>query len=247
MAEPKAVRTTGLNTELARVSTVDLVASRIEELIFERELRPGEVLPAERELAAQLKVSRNVLREALRTLAQKGLLRVIQGRGAFVTEPSTEPLKASISTLLRLRHVGLEDLCDARLLLEPEVAALAARRATPAEHERLRELVGALEKSKDDAAAHVEADLALHRGISDAAHHSVYGAITEAVRIPVTRSMLVGTRVPRAIDASDDHHREIVAAIIASDEDRARLAMTEHMRYVRDYIEERERKTKRSR
>ena len=244
MAEPKSAATEPLYARLKTSSVVDVIAERIERLILNRELEPGAALPPERELASQLSVSRNVVREALRSVAQKGLIQVIHGRGAFVTEPSAERLQEALSMLLRLRQVSLIDLCDARMLLEPEIAALAAKRATRIDHARLRELLADLEAS-EDAAAHVEADLALHRGFAAIACHTVYEAITEAVRVPVTRSMLLGTSVPRAIGVSDDQHRAIVAAIIAGDPDKARNAMAEHIRYVREYIAKRARKGKR--
>lgn len=222
------------------VRSTDAVAQRIEQLILDQRLAPGSALPAERELAAQFSVSRNVLREALRSLSQKGLIRVVHGRGAFVQEANTEAVEESLTMLLQRRHVSLVDLCDARLLLEPEMAALAAERGTEAERARLRALMDALDVAREDAEGHVEADLALHRCIAGMARHSVYEAITEAVRAPVTRSMLLGTSVPRAIDASDDHHRTIVDAIAAGDATAARAAMHEHISYIRAYVEERD-------
>lgn len=222
------------------VRSTDAVAHRIEQLILDQRLAPGAALPAERELAAQFSVSRNVLREALRALSQKGLIRVVHGRGAFVQEPTTEAVEESLSMLLQRRRVSLVDLCDARLLLEPEMAALAAQRGRADERETLRDAMAALEGAAENAEAHVEADLALHRRIAEMARHSVYEAITEAVRAPVTRSMLLGTSVPRAIDASDDHHRTIVEAICAGDGDAARTAMREHIAYIRSYVEERD-------
>lgn len=223
------------------VRSTDAVAQRIEALILDQRLAPGAALPAERELAAQFSVSRNVLREALRSLSQKGLIRVVHGRGAFVQEPTTEAVEESLAMLLQRRRVSLVDLCDARLLLEPEMAALAARRGSAEEREQLRDAVNVLKAAEADAEAHVEADLALHRRIAEMARHSVYEAITEAVRAPVTRSMLLGTSVPRAIDASDDHHRAIVEAIATGDAEAARAAMAEHITYIRSYVEERDR------
>jgi GntR family transcriptional repressor for pyruvate dehydrogenase complex len=222
------------------VRSTDAVAHRIEQLILDQRLAPGAALPAERELAAQFAVSRNVLREALRSLSQKGLIRVVHGRGAFVQEPTTEAVEESLSMLLQRRRVSLVDLCDARLLLEPEMAALAAARGSDDQRTALRAAMTALEAAAGDAEGHVEADLALHRQIAEMAGHSVYEAITEAVRAPVTRSMLLGTSVPRAIDASDDHHRAIVEAIASGDGDAARAAMREHIAYIRAYVEERD-------
>lgn len=227
---------TSLFGAIENVSTGDLIATRIENLILERQLSPGDALPPERELATQLSVGRNAVREALRTLSEKGLVRVVHGRGAFVQVPSTESIESSLSMLLRFRQVSLSDLCDARALLEPEIAALAAKRATAEDREILEGLLADVEGAVKDSAAHVEADLALHRGIARTARHSVYDAITEAVRGPVMQSMVLGTRVPSAINVSDDQHRMIVEAIVAGDEDAARAAMRRHLDYISDYV-----------
>ena len=221
-------------------STGDLIAQRIERLILEHQLNPGDALPAERDLAAQLTVGRNAVREALRTLSEKGLVRVVHGRGAFVQEPSAEGIEASLTMLLRFRQVSLSELADARALLEPEMAALAARRATETDHEAIKQLLAALRETAEDSAAHVRADLAFHRGISNAARHTAYQAIIEAVRGPVVQSMVLGTRVPRAIDTSDAQHQAIVDAIVVGDEDAARAGMKAHLAYVSEYVRRQE-------
>lgn len=225
-----------LYTSVDRVGATDAVVQRIEDLIVRTTLRPGDPLPPEREFAAQLGVSRNILREALKILSQKGLVRVISGRGAFVDVPTTQALGESLALLLQLRQVSVLDLCDVRLLIEPELASLAAARATDADIEELQRWLDRLHEARADAAAHVEADLAFHGAIARTARHSVLQPIVEAVRAPVTHSMQLGTRIPRAIDASDGHHRAIFAAIKARDPAAAQAAMWGHMAYVQSYI-----------
>jgi GntR family transcriptional repressor for pyruvate dehydrogenase complex len=219
-----------------RLAASESVVVRIEQLIVGQQLKPGDLLPPERELAVRLSVSRNVLREALRSLSQKGLISVEPGRGTFVLEPSSDTVRESLALLLQLGQVRLSELCDVRALIEPEMAARASERASPEDHVRLARWMANLEDSAEDAAAHVEADIGFHRAIAHAAAHPVFMAIADAVSVPVVRSMLIGTKVPRAIDESDEHHRQIFAAIASRDPDASRAAMRTHNEYVRVYI-----------
>lgn len=220
---------------ISRVRTSDSVVSRIQELILASKLRPGDTLPSERELAAILSVGRNALREGLGVLSQRGLVDVVPGRGTFVAELSSAPMRDSLELLLRFRRVGLVELCDARLLIEPELAAFAAARIDESDSVALSAACEALQVS-DDAELHVEADLAFHREVARIAQHAVYQAIVDAVREPVTRSMMFGTIIPRAIGHSDAQHEAILKAILAKDSDAARQTMKEHLEYVRNYI-----------
>lgn len=221
---------------IARVRATDSVVSEIQGLILTKKMRPGDVLPSERELAGKLSVSRNVLREALGVLAQKGLVESRPGRGTVVARPSADGVRASLNLLLELEHVSVEELCDARMIIEPELAARAATRASAAGTASLAEALNRLHESREDAAAHVRADLRFHEEIATLAGHKVFSFLVGAVREPVTRSMIFGTQVPSAIDHSDEQHRAIFEAIIRGDSDAARAAMEQHIEYVAEYV-----------
>lgn len=221
--------------------TTDTIVEELEKLILERRLEPGDFLPPERELAAALSVSRNVLREALGVLGQKGLVRVAAGRGTTVVRPSTDHVEDALTTLIEHHQMSLLELCDARLLIEPELAAKAAGGATPEGIRRLEDFMQILETTREDSAAHVAADRDFHAEIARLAGSRVLAAMVQSVRAPVTRSMLLGTSVPTAIDTSDQDHRDVLEAIRERDPEAARSAMVRHIRYVRDYVVARER------
>jgi GntR family transcriptional repressor for pyruvate dehydrogenase complex len=140
---------------------------------------------------------------------------------------------------LQLRQVSLLELCDARLLIEPELAALAADRATADDIAAIDDCIEELARTVKDPQRHVAADIHFHNAVASVAQHSFYGAIVEAVRTLMTQSMLLGTEIPRAIDISDGHHRSIAAAIRAHDAEAARAAMWGHIAYVQDYVRRR--------
>ena len=221
--------------------TTDTIVEQLEGLILERRLEPGDFLPPERELAAALSVSRNVLREALGILGQKGLVRVAAGRGTTVVRPTTEHVEDALTTLIEHHQMSLVELCDARLLIEPELAAKAAGAATPEGISRLEDLMRILETTREDSAAHVAADRDFHAEVARLAGNRVLAAMVQSVMAPVTRSMLLGTSVPRAIDMSDQDHRDVLETIRERDQEAARSAMVRHIRYVRDYVVARER------
>ncbi len=226
-----------LYSSIGRTRTTDSVVAQLQKLILDKKLKVGDGLPAERDLALRLSVSRNVLREALGVLAQRGLVQPVAGRGTFVSSPTAGHITDTLRLMLQLGDVSLEELCHARLLIEPELAARAAGRTSgPDDVVQLGLLMERLDQAHDDALAHVEADIAFHAEIARLAHHSVFEAIVNAVREPVVQSMMVGLKVPRAINASDEQHRKIYNAIAAAQVDGAREAMDAHMRYVTSYI-----------
>ena len=126
----------------------DRVAEQLETLILESKLRSGERLPTENELARQYGVSRTVIREAVRSLAAKGLVQVTQGSGTVVREMTNEQASHSISSVLKqnTRRVDIEKLLEVRRMLEVEIAGLAAERRTDADLETLQETVSRMEQ-----------------------------------------------------------------------------------------------------
>lgn len=141
------------------------IARRIQKGIAEGKLIPGEKLPAERDLAQKLKVSRVSVREAYRTLAELGLLVVKRGAegGAFITDVDHGPMTRSLSMMLRLGRTSHEELTEARLLLEPHIARLAAERADSRDIERLEDLIHKQEATVKGNGNPRRYDLQFHR------------------------------------------------------------------------------------
>src|SRR5579875_1857758 len=103
------------------------IAMQIEQRILSGELREGERLPAERELASQSQASRTAVREAMKALAQKGLVDMKPGRGTLVIDGTSQAMKHSLGLMMRVGHASIsQNLVEVREILEPEIAALAA-------------------------------------------------------------------------------------------------------------------------
>jgi GntR family transcriptional repressor for pyruvate dehydrogenase complex len=212
----------------------DEIVRQLENLIVNNELNVGDALPPERELAAQLGVSRNILREAISTMVQKGLLEVRQGSGTYVASPSIELLRDSLSFFVRFSASGLYDLLEARFALEVQIADLAARRSTPEDVSRIAACYEDLKGAVDDPDRYIEADIRFHAALARAAKNeillllldSIRGAMRENVRVLVTRH-------PHAVEDAMYFHQRINQAIQQGSAVEAREGMRMHLESVR--------------
>ncbi|TMB81190.1 MAG: FadR family transcriptional regulator, partial [Chloroflexi bacterium] len=152
-------------TPIQSVKVFEQVAEQIEKRILDGELRSGDRLPTERELAEQFHVSRTAVREAMKILAQKGLVDMRPGRGTIVIDGAHEAMQDSIGLVMKLKlgEVGGSDnLVEVREILETEIAALAAARVTEKEIAAMREAVEVMDESLNDANAFIAADNNFH-------------------------------------------------------------------------------------
>src|SRR3974390_365800 len=107
----------------------ELIVQQVEESILSGKLKPGDQLPAERELAQRFGVSRTAVREAVKALREKRLVESYSGRGTFVTNGTSQAVRQSLDLMIRItRQEGAAHLAELRQVLEPEIAALAATR-----------------------------------------------------------------------------------------------------------------------
>lgn len=208
------------------------IVAQIERAIFDGGYRSGDRLPPERELVRQFHASRVAVREALRTLEHRGLIEVRHGAsgGHFVRQVDAQLLRRDLSTLLRLGRVELTQLTEARLLIEPEVARLAALRATDGD-------VGTLRTTLDERAALAAAgrpprplDMAFHRAVAAAARNPVHAMLTDALMDLEAEVMAPGTELTKEDNAGiADSHEEILGAVANKQAERAREAMARHI------------------
>jgi GntR family transcriptional repressor for pyruvate dehydrogenase complex len=229
----KMTRTALLEAIPHRRLTEEIV-DRIERLILNEELKVGDALPSERELAAQLQVSRNILREALGVLVQKGLLEVRAGSGTFVARPTTEFLRDTLDHFIRFNKSALFDLIEARRVIEVEIAEMAAERATHDDQVLIAAALERLESSVGSLEPYTEADVHFHSVLAHAAKSeilellldSIRGALRENIRVLVQHH-------PTAVEEAMGYHRRIAQAVCEHDPVEARTAMSEHLESVR--------------
>jgi GntR family transcriptional repressor for pyruvate dehydrogenase complex len=209
----------------------EIIVVQLSELIQDGTLRPGERLPPERELAAQLQVSRASVREALRSLELQGLLSSRQGSGTFIAAISQEEL---LRAFARLTEEGqtLRDIFELRFLLEPPIAAMAARRATPQDIARLEATLKEQEQQIHLGQSGVEADVAFHAALAQATHNGALLRLGATLMEVLAPSRDTHLQMPERSRLSLLSHRRILEAIQARSVTQARKAMEDHVVHV---------------
>jgi GntR family transcriptional repressor for pyruvate dehydrogenase complex len=216
-------------TAVRRTRVFEGVAQQIQRLIADGALKPGERLPAERELAARLSVSRSSVRDAIRILELAGLVVPRQGEGTVVADLSPENVTAPIASMLVRKRALIAELIDVRKMIEPALAARAAERATPEDVERLEEILERQAAKAQRGESTVEEDTEFHYQIALAAQNAVVQSILDVLmqllRETRTRTLQTPGRPRRSLEG----HRRILAAIRRRDPKAAERAVRRHL------------------
>ncbi len=212
------------------------IVKQIETRILKGDLRHGDQLPSERELAEQFSVSRTVVREAVKALREKGLIEVHPGRGTFVTPDGTEQaMRHSLDLMMKISQTpGSRDLVEVREIFEPEIAALAAERATDQDIDAMRKAVEAMDEAISDADAYIEADLDFHLALAVSTQNSILPLLIDPIVDILREQRVLIFAVPGGALRGQYHHKQILEAVIKHDPDAARISMRAHLRQVRE-------------
>lgn len=222
---------------LPHISTARLSQSVVrvfEERILGGEWPPGERLPAEPELCRQLGVSRSVVRDAVRTLAARGMLEVRHGIGTTVAQPTDAAYADAILILLLRGEATVGEALQARKALEVAAAGIAAVGRTDADLEVLEDCYAGLEKATAalDVDAALAIDLRFHTAIIEATHIPVLITLLRPMAQIIQRTSRPPAVDPRFLDLGK--HRAVVDAIRSGDAESARSAMERHFRFMDD-------------
>lgn len=212
----------------------EVATERIIQHILDNDMKPGDRLPNEYELAGQLGIGRSTLREAIRRLASRNVLEVRQGAGTFVSQKKGVPEDPLGLTFLGKDPKLALDLIDIRLMLEPNIAALAAKNAT---EDQLEKLVAYCDKAGELLAAgrdHSAADAKLHGYIAACSGNGVLKNLIPVITSSINVSIM--TTDNSFQEETIVHHRAIVDAISRRDPEGARYAMITHLNIARQFF-----------
>src|SRR5216683_8031134 len=201
--------------------------SRIKKLISDGSVVPGSRFPPERKLAKEFGVNRASLRQALKVLEIMGVLTQRVGDGTYLSASAETILKEPLDFLILLDDLSHHELFETRLIVEPELAARAAERATAEDMAGLRQAIMAMERSRTNQ-ARLEADVAFHECVFRASGNRICHLLFKVIHRSVLTSMgQLSRRV--TIDRPLAFHKKIYAAIRNRNPQDARSAMQEHI------------------
>ncbi|MHB8068460.1 MAG: FadR/GntR family transcriptional regulator [Desulfobaccales bacterium] len=220
----------------------DQIFEQLRDLIFRGELKPGEQLVPERELAQAFGVSRPTVREALNKLVTMGLVEHRQGQGTFVRSHEATREHNPLAAILDRQETSLEDLLEVRMGLEAQSALLAAERATPEDIQKLEEILAAMEDEYVEGRLGIEEDVAFHMGLAYATKNPVQVYIMRSfhdlLHFGIEENLRHLWEDPANLPIIQQQHRRIFQAIKDRDPEAAYEAMETHISFVMEYVRE---------
>ena len=217
------------------------VVDKVLALISSGAWKPGFRLPPERELSEAFGVSRTVVREAVKALEARGVLESAAGSGVSVRLADFNMVSRSLQTYMQLSNrVDFEiRLNEVRRVLEVEMVALAASRITPEQMTQLRQICKQMREGKNTAKQMAELDFRLHVTLAEATQNDLFKVLL-APLIHQLRDQIILTweDFPRPVEEVFDQHEAIVTAVQNGDADAARQAMTKHLMFSRQVLED---------
>jgi len=205
------------------------VVNHIRGMLESGELQPGDRIPAEREFARRLRISRASLRTGIGYLAAMGVMDVRHGVGTFVAEGPPELGKSSLSLLGALHGFQSWQMFEARRILEVELAALAAERGDEQHFAALSDEVAEMDAAVDNAMAYLIHDVRFHRIIAQASGNPILAALMETITSALYDERRETGERSRNLKESADLHREILRAIRSRNAVEARAVMERHL------------------
>jgi DNA-binding FadR family transcriptional regulator len=210
----------------------DRVLGFVREQLLSGQIKAGDRLLPERELAIRLGVSRPVIREVLRALAAIGVIEIRHGYGSVVRRPDVAQLGDLFTMMLAQQAEVVDDVMEARIAIERQAIRLACSRATPADLAALRNALRRVEDTVEDPQAGGEADFAFHAALIASAHSPTLASLHAVIAVLLQRSHLERRKRITHLSGIDayliEHHRDLLAAVVARDADRADWLLVQH-------------------
>lgn len=231
------MRLTGEDFAVSRVNLYEQIADRLEDWIITSEFEGNEKLPSEQALADEFSVSRNVIREALKLLKERGLVDSRNGTGSYITKPEATNLSDVIGRMVAMDNIDYRAIYDVRIILETAACRRAAQLATPDQLAGMEEL---LEKLKDrmlTVKERRETDFAFHVAIARAAGNPLLEILVQTMKNIFIDMIEKGIFLQGGIDDAIMRHANIMNALRAHDPEQAEAAMYDHLAFSEKNVE----------
>jgi GntR family transcriptional repressor for pyruvate dehydrogenase complex len=205
------------------------IADQLEQMIMDESLKVGDKLPPEQKLAKRLGVSRNVLREAIKGLHERGLISVIPGKGAYIAKPTSKILTETLNRLVVLGDITPQQLYEIRIPLEVVGAGLAAKRASKEQLDKLNNLVRQMPQAAGNVEEWCNIDLQFHVTIAEASGNPLIQAIISPLAGLLLKLFAAGYSKEGEVKMGISKHRQIYETMKNGDKKGAENAMREHL------------------
>jgi GntR family transcriptional repressor for pyruvate dehydrogenase complex len=217
-----------LFAEVERRTVAQSIVEQVKELIRQDRLTPGQKLPSERELSAQLGVGRSSVREATSAMLALGIIEIRPGEGAFIRPDFPQSMLECVDWSTLIVNQDSSDLFEARIAIETSTARLAALRATPEEQAQLYQVLEQMEQAAT-LQEFVEFDVAFHLALARASKNLVLRDIIDNIHHLMRRSMYNVLQSEKLRDLSLKQHRSLCEAIGRGSPEEAERIMRTHL------------------
>ncbi|WP_457944920.1 FadR/GntR family transcriptional regulator [Caproiciproducens sp. LBM24188] len=206
-----------------------IAAKRLREMIVDKKMQPGDRLPSESELGKMFGVSRSTVREAVKLLIAENVVEIQRGKGTFITmQPGLgkDPLGLEFTNQKKL----LTNLLETRMMIEPQIAYLAAQRATQANIDQLAQIIHKIELAGSDRSNHTPYDVAFHKTVAECTQNDVLYRILPIICESIQEGYLETANVPGSYERAIQSHLNIFHAIENHNADAAKFETEKHLR-----------------
>jgi len=217
--------------KITRGTLAEQVTSRLLEYIENQNMKPGELLPSETSLANGFGVSRPVIREALKNLEGKGVIEIVNGKGALIRPIDSDPLRLFFQRAMQTERSAMLELMEVRKGLEVQAAMLAAERRAEKDLQAIRLIVEAMGQNLENIEAYIRLDVEFHLRIAAASHNVMLVYLIESIRDALRNTIITGLQsrgAVRSVEAIQQTHEELLKTLSAGDVEAARQAMIRH-------------------
>lgn len=231
---------TQLSLVLNKSKPFDTILRYFKEATLADDLKPGDCLLPERDLAEAVGVSRASLRETLKALEILGIIVSVPGQGSYILPPNIRALSSFFELMLALMPTFSENILEFRLTLECQAVRLATKRATPREIALLREIIDKMPQSLDREQLGVDADFEFHRIIMRATHNELFVFVYDIIEALLKRSHYerrVGALYVSGVgEKFVEAHEKVYEAIFSGNEGNAEQAMRNHFQVINEIL-----------
>lgn len=194
-----------------------------------RNMEVGESLSSERVLSQRFGVSRNIIREVLKTLTERGMIEILPGKGAFVVDNTNKMFSQNLERILARRNTTLKDIVEVREALETQIFLLDSERATEDDYREFWRIYDLLEANRNNPEEYSKYDIMLHNAFAKATRNAIYTLFVDTLYDLTDRQIfLINKECPDYIESSQAEHKGLIEAIKNGDKEKIKAIAHVH-------------------